>query len=404
MLSTRDPEAGAAIPLATAYHPAPPSHVQALQSNLTLSYFESEERFRQIVEGLHDIVALANVSGTQVYFVNAAYEQIWGQSRDKLYDDPMAFLECVHPEDRARVRDVMFRQARKEFALEFRVVRPNGDQRWVSSRGFPVRHADGEIYRIASITEDVTERKAIAASHQRLLRGFTHDVKNPLGAADGYLSLLEIGVYGELPAKQLDTISRARRSIRAGLKLVSQLLEIERAEAGELSVDRERVDLGTLASDCVDDFRAAANNKRQVLTFLVSPGDDLVVESDRARVRQILANLVSNAVKYTQSYGTIAISARVADGDDETAPWRGRWVVLAVADTGPGIPPEKHSLLFREFTRFDPGAAEGSGIGLAISQQIARALGAAITFKSTPGIGSTFTLWLPCDPAPVSPK
>lgn len=401
MLSARDPEAGAAIPLATTYHPAPSSHTQALRANLARGYLESEERFRQIVEGLHDIVALSNVSGTQVYFVNAAYERIWGQPRDKLYDDPMAFLECVHPEDRARVREVMFKQPREQFALEFRVVRANGDQRWVWSRGFPVRRADGEIYRIASITEDVTDRKVVAESHQRLLRGFTHDVKNPLGAADGYLSLLEIGVFGELPANQLETVSRARRCIGAAFKLVSQLLEIERAEAGELSFDRERIDLGALASDCVDDFRAAANNKRQSLTLLISPTDDLVVESDRARVRQILANLVSNAVKYTQAYGTIAISARIADADDDTAPRRGRWAVLAVADTGPGIAPEKQNLLFREFTRFDPGAAEGSGIGLAISQQIARALGAAITFRSTPGAGSTFTLWVPRDPAPA---
>jgi signal transduction histidine kinase len=217
-----------------------------------------------------------------------------------------------------------------------------------------------------------------------------------LGAADGYLSLLEIGVFGEMPAAQLETVGRARRSIRAAINLVSQLLEIERAQAGELSVERERLDLGALTRDCVEDFRSAATGKRHRLTVMISPGDNaLVVESDRARVRQILANLVSNAVKYTQPDGSITVSARVADEGE--APWRGRWVALAVSDTGPGIPPEKQNLLFREFTRFDPAAAEGSGIGLAISQHIAHALGAAITFKSTPDAGSTFTLWLPRD-------
>jgi signal transduction histidine kinase len=104
-------------------------------------------------------------------------------------------------------------------------------------------------------------------------------------------------------------------------------------------------------------------------------------------------------VKYTQPEGSIAVRAFVAD--DDAGPRRGRRAAIAVVDNGPGIPPEKQSLLFREFTRFNPGAAEGSGIGLAISQRLAHAIGAAITFASTPGGGSTFTLWLPNDPAPL---
>lgn len=421
MLSAFDPEAGPPVPFATSYQPTPslaqalgansatvlsdrptPARddtADALQSSVAREHLENEERFRQIVEGLQQVVSLSDESGKQLFFVNAAYERIWGQPRERMYEDPMAFLDSVDPQDRERVRGAIFGVPGKEFDVAFRIVRPDGEQRWVRSRGFPVRNDDGDIYRIASITEDVTEHKAITDSHDRLLRGFTHDMKNPLGAADGYLSLLEIGVFGELPEAQLETVVRARRSIGAALNLVSQLLDIERAKAGELIIKRERFDLGALTRDCVEDFRSAANAKRQSLTFQISPADDaLVVESDRARVRQILANLLSNAVKYTQPGGNITASARSAD--DEAAPWRGRCVAVAVADNGPGIPAEKHKLLFREFTRFDPDAAEGSGIGLAISQHIAHALGAALTFKSTPGIGSTFTLWLPRDREP----
>lgn len=389
MLNSFDPDTRAPLE-----YTAEAEIADALRANLEPGYLESEERFRQIVEGLQDIVALTDVEGTRLFFVNAAYEQIWGRPRKQLYEDPMAFLEGVHPDDRARVREVFFRLPTKEFALEFRVVRPDGDLRWVWTRGVPVRDANGRIHRIASITEDITERKAVAESHARLLRGFTHDVQNPLGAADGYLSLLELGAYGTMAAAQLEAIGRARRTIGAAFTLVSQLLDVERAKAGELIIERERVDVVACARDCVEDFRSAASSKRQRLTFSGSPGDpSLIVESDRARVRQILANLVSNAVKYTPPGGSIVVSARIADNGEASRPVSG--VALTVADNGPGIPPDKQRLLFREFTRFDPGAAEGSGIGLAISQHIARALGGSITFGSTFGGGSTFTFWLP---------
>jgi PAS domain S-box-containing protein len=364
----------------------------------------SEELLREIAEALHDVVLLSDENRTQLFFVNAAYEQIWGRSREELYTNPLALLEGVHPEDRERVRDAMVSHSRGEYDVEFRVVRPDGGQRWVWSRGFPVRSASGEIYRSASITEDITDRKQVIESHEQLIRGFTHDVKNPLGAADGYLSLLELGVGGEMSATQTETVGRARRSIRTALDLVSQLLEIERAEAGQLNIERGRMDLGVTTREIVEEFRFAANAKRISLAPLVlgnEGNDSLVIESDRARVRQILANLISNAVKYTQPDGSIEVRAHLVN--DGEGPRRGRWVAISVADNGPGIPLEKQNLIFREFTRFDPGAAEGSGIGLAISQRLARALGAVITCKSTPGMGSTFTLWLPSDLSPSLP-
>lgn len=367
---------------------------EALRANLVRGFLEGEERIRQIAEALHDVVVLSDETGTQVLFVNAAYEQIWGRPRAELYANPLALLEGVHPEDRERVRDTLIGQPRGDYNLEFRILRPAGDERWVWTRGFPVRNADGEINRIASITEDITERRHIIESHERLIRGFTHDVKSPLGAADGYLSLLESGVYGEMSESQAEAVGRARRSIRSALDLVSSLLEIERAEAGRLDIERERVDIGATVVGIVEEFDAAAAAKCLSLASSVPQGDDsLVIESDARRVRQILANLLSNAVKYTQPNGSISVVARVARADE--APWRGRWAAVTVTDNGPGIPLEKQSLVFREFTRFDPGAAAGSGIGLAISHRLAHALGGEITFTSTPSVGSTFTLWLP---------
>ncbi len=372
--------------------------VSALRANLERGFFESEERFQQITEALHDVVALSDEQYTRLYFVNAAYEQIWGRPRQDLYANPLAFLDGVHVDDRERVRAAIVGASGAEYDVEFRVVRPDGELRWVWSRGFPVRDESGAIFRVASITEDITDRRRVVESHERLIRGFTHDVKNPLGAADGYMSLLEIGVFGELTATQLESVGNARRSIHTALDLVGQLLDIERAEAGQVQFERERVDIGAVTGDIVEEFRATADAKRLSLALLIperGENDTLVVESDRARLRQILANLISNAVKYTQPNGSIVVTARVAT--DGEAPRDGRWVAIGVADNGPGIPLEKQNLIFREFTRFNPRAAEGSGIGLAISQRLAHMLGATITFKSVVGEGSTFTLWLPSD-------
>jgi signal transduction histidine kinase len=119
------------------------------------------------------------------------------------------------------------------------------------------------------------------------------------------------------------------------------------------------------------------------------------VRSDPNRIRQILGNLVSNAVKYTGSGGHVMV--KVHERVDDGAPAPGQWIAVDVSDTGPGIPRDKQDQLFREFTRLDPRAAKGAGLGLAISRRIARLLGADITLRSEVGKGSTFTLWLPAE-------
>ena len=366
----------------------------AMVANLTRQYLESEGRFRQITESLHDNVWLADREFSRYLFVNEAFERIWGRRRQEVYSNPTALLDGVHPDDRERVRHAFLAPPETAYDVEFRVVRPDGSERWVWSRVFPVRNARGEVYRIAGITEDVTERKLVAESRVRLIRGFTHDVKNPLGAADGQLALLQDGIRGSLSQPQLDGVGRARRSIRTALNLVTQLLDIARAEAGQIELHRAPMDFVETAGEVIEEFRAQALVKGLDITLDVPDSRRRIeVESDQARVRQILANLLSNAVKYGKNDhgGRIVVSARVASTDDK----KGEWATITVSDDGPGIPYDKQNMLFREFTRFDPSAAQGTGIGLAISQRIARALGAAITFRSTPGEGSTFTLWLP---------
>ena len=353
---------------------------------------DSEERFRQITENIREFIWLSDPQFSKHLYVNSAYEEIWGRSKDSLYNDPSSLLDGVHPEDRDRVWEALSGLTHGVYDIEFRVVRPDGAVRWVWSRGFPVTNERGEIYRVAGITEDITERKQIAENRVRLVRGFTHDVKNPLGAADGFLALLEDGIMGELAAKQRDSIARARQSIRRALELIANVLELARTEAGQVDINKAPMSPAEVAKDIADEFRAQATEKGLALRVETTSAPP-AIESDAARVRQIVANLVSNAVKYTHENGHIQIAACATTNGDAPAP--GDWAAIAVSDDGPGIPADKQRTLFTEFTRFDPNAAEGAGIGLAISQRLAAALGGMITVKSEEGVGSMITLWLP---------
>jgi signal transduction histidine kinase len=262
-----------------------------------------------------------------------------------------------------------------------------------------VRDEKGDVYRVAGISEDITEwktaeleREDIAESRARLIRGFTHDVKNPLGAADGFLALLEEGVNGELSSAQNDSISRTRRSIRSALDLIAHLLDLSRAESGELEIHQVPLDLREVVSDVGEQFRAQA--EQAGLDYRVElPAALPSTLSDAERVRQVLANLMSNAIKYTPAGGCVAVRACVET--DDGAPARGTWIATQVVDTGQGIRGDQQHRLFQEFTRFDASGTPGAGIGLAISQKIAEALGGRITVQSEEGRGSTFTLWLP---------
>lgn len=236
------------------------------------------------------------------------------------------------------------------------------------------------------------ELERITQSRARLMRGFSHDVKNPLGAADGYAHLLEDGVLGDLTARQTESVGRIRRSIRAALNLIEDLLELARAEAGQIALRRGPTDVREAVREMAEEYRAQANAKGLDMEVRL-PADFPVIDSDADRVRQVLGNLISNAVKYTrEGQVTVQVDSRTAPGSDAPC------IAVDVEDTGPGIASEKQHLLFQEFVRLDPEADGGAGIGLAISRGIALALGGDITIDSRAGQGSTFTLWLPLNP------
>jgi signal transduction histidine kinase len=251
--------------------------------------------------------------------------------------------------------------------------------------GHRLRLAASEAERRRVELERATESRA------HLVRGVSHDLKNPLNAIDGYAQLLEDGLKGPLLPGQKDSIVRIRRAVRALLALISDLLELSRVEAGQLRVVPRPVALGPLMRESAEEHRAAAEAAGHFIDVRVA--EDLPpVTTDPNRVRQILANLLSNAVKYTEPGGRIDLVAEPLARNDRI------WTAIRVADSGSGVPSDKLEAIFEEFSRLEAHEHKsGAGLGLSIARRIARLLGGDLTVASEPGKGSAFTLWLPPD-------
>lgn len=252
--------------------------------------------------------------------------------------------------------------------------------------GRQLRVAVAEAERQRKEIERLMEAKA------RLMRGLTHDLKNPLNAIYGHAQLLDDGIFGEINQSQRKSIAHVRRSVRALLGLLDDLLQLWRAEVGDLSIALQLTDVGSIVRDTAESYRAVA--ERAGHHVHVDIAENLPhLWTDVARLRQVLGNLIVNAVKYTPTGGRISVIASERPG--EIVAREARWIGIDVADSGRGIAPEKLDAIFEEFTRLEPHGTPGAGLGLAISRRIARLLGGDVTVKSDVGHGSTFTLWLP---------
>ncbi|HET6762094.1 MAG TPA: HAMP domain-containing sensor histidine kinase [Longimicrobiaceae bacterium] len=238
--------------------------------------------------------------------------------------------------------------------------------------------------------------EAVAEEKGRFLRGITHDLKNPLGAIDAYAQLLESGVRGPMPPEQLDFVARIRRVTGECVGIIQDLLHLAVAETTQIPIERGPTELRALVRESVEDYRAAIHASGFELALQLaerlSP-----VHTDGRRVREILGNLLSNALKHTPSGGRITVELRHGT-------YGGRpCALLSVADTGPGIAHADRERIFGEFQRLHPGGAHGSGIGLAISRQIARMLDGDLSVGGTPGEGAVFTLSLPLETPAAAP-
>lgn len=244
---------------------------------------------------------------------------------------------------------------------------------------------------------DKTELEQAIEARARLVRGITHDLKNPLNAIMGYTDLLSEGVKGPLSTEQAQSVKRIHRSAESLLSLIDDILDMSRAERGQLSIVSQSTRVESVIEDSVEEQAARAAAAGHRIDVEVPP-DLPAVTTDPLRVRQVLGNLLTNAIKYTPPGGAITVRSCIRDRNGRTH--GERWVAIEVVDSGPGIPDDKASIIFEEFTRLDIHRnAPGAGLGLAIALRISRLLGGDLTVGHGEGRGSVFTLWLPLQTA-----
>jgi len=229
------------------------------------------------------------------------------------------------------------------------------------------------------------------SAKDRALATLAHDIRSPLGAIQGYCELLEEEVYGPVNDRQREALGRVRMSGRHLLSLLDNVMDMARLNAGIVQLEMGRVKLAEVAREAVHMLIPAADARLQAL--LLGPSADVVVTADHARVRQVLVNLIGNAVKFTPQDGSITVTT-TADGG---------WGEVRVTDTGPGVPEAERAAIFEPYYRSqDTAHAPGVGLGLAISHGLVQQMGGELVLRSAPGAGATFVLRLPLlkEPAP----
>jgi PAS domain S-box-containing protein len=357
----------------------------------------TEERFRQLAESIHEVFYLTEVPGHRLLYVSPAYEQVWGNTCQSLYESPESFLDAVHPEDRDAARHTFV--SHQPFLREYRIIRPDGSVRWISDRGFPVRDAKGEVYRLAGIAEDITESKqaeqALQESQAALARvarivamgeltaSIAHEINQPLAAV-----AMNASASMHWLAAQPPNLDEARKAVASAVREANRASEvIARVRALLRKASPQMVPLDV--NDVIREVLALVHSEltRGGVTAKTKLAAGLpAVLGDRVQLQQVILNLIMNAIDAMSTISdrprTLLIkSAKDAEG-----------VLIQVQDSGKGLDPENSDRMFESFFSTKP---EGIGIGLSISSSIVEAHGGSLSAKPGASYGATFEFTLP---------
>jgi signal transduction histidine kinase len=228
---------------------------------------------------------------------------------------------------------------------------------------------------------------AVANEHKsQFFANMSHELRTPLNGILGFAELLADGLYGTLPGKALEILERIQKDGKHLLSLINDVLDISKIEAGQLTLALDDYSLQGIVETVVASTGSLARTKGIELRAVISP-DLPVGYGDERRLAQVLLNLVGNAIKFTDT-GFVEVSAKAMDDH----------FVIAVQDTGPGIPAADRARIFEDFQQVDNSITRqkgGTGLGLAIARRLVDVHGGRIDLQSTPGAGSTFTIYLP---------
>jgi len=489
---------------------------------------QAEDRFRQMAENIHEIYWVIDVRAARVLYVSPAYEEVWGRTCQSLYEDSHSWIAGIHPEDHARAVEFADQFLQRDFAVEeFRVVRPDGTVRWVRSRAFPMEDQNGNVSRVARLTEDITGRKrteeALRDSERRwrsltetlpqlvwtatadgacdyfstqwteltgrtesellgwkwletlhpedreptrqtwsdavrtsgrydieyrirqsdgqylwfktrgvpirdgaarvvkwfgtctdisqlksaeeamrqardlaesanrakndFLANVSHEIRTPMNAI---LGMTELTLDTPLNDNQRQCLKTVKSSAENLLRIINDLLDFSRIEAGKLELFPTEFSLRITVGDTVRALSVRACKKGIELVCRIHNDVTDALIGDSGRLRQVLLNLVGNAIKFTESGEVVVEVTTVENSMTENAVE----LRFTVRDTGIGIPADKQSSIFLAFEQEDKSTTRkygGTGLGLTIAARLVDQMGGRIVVESQPGRGSTFS-------------
>ncbi len=386
---------------------------------------DSERRFVALADAVPALIWVSDSEGAWEYF-NSAWEELTGYPPEE--QRTCGWTKSIHPEDEARCRDVYSTalKNRTPFEMELRLLDRAGKYRWVVNRGLPRYASDGRFAGFLGSCIDVTYHKEAEEASRlseerfrllnaeldrftgelaranvelelqncviqrandqktRFLATMSHELRTPMNAVIGFVSLLSEESAGPLTEKQHRFLSHIRRAGDHLLRIVENILDYSRIEAGHLQLDCQEFEARPVIQEIVAEVSQI--DREKPVRVSIDVATDFVLFADHQRFRQILYNLASNALKFTPRDGRITISAR----RDES------FAYVSVRDTGVGIAPDQLASVFEEFQQARSiKQNKGAGLGLAITQRLVQAQGGTIAVESEVDHGSCFTFSLP---------
>lgn len=328
--------------------------------------------------------------GPKVMLVNQAFVDLMGYSADALHQDSRQLYQQIisrmdnYPEVFEEVRQALAEN--RKWQGDARLVRRNNSEFDAALTVTTVAHSGASKQPgVVTIIRDVSQEKALQAQKDRFIANASHELRTPLANVKTRLYLMQR--QPEKLAGHLDVLERVTNGMT---ELIENLLDISRFERGVIPLYRRTIELRQAISNVVD-IQCTEAEQRQIALHAILPDEPLHVHADQQRIEQVLTNLVTNAINYTDEGGQVTVSAERTSVDGDSADAK---AIIRVTDNGPGIAPAHLEHIFEPFFRANQGSTNGTGLGLTIAHEIIELHNGDLTVESTLGEGSTFIITL----------